>query len=128
MDPLDQVFFLEPGQAPSFDLKGIRIDQLLPREACRRFSAYLVRMQPGQIKKPSFHKEGEELYYVLSGSGTARLGGREYVLKKGCFFRVPPNIVHQFAAGEEPLHLLNFHSPPVFSDHDSYFPEQDRET
>ena len=47
----NKVLFLEPGDAQSFILKGIQIDQLLPREACEQFSAYLVRMEPFQIKK-----------------------------------------------------------------------------
>jgi mannose-6-phosphate isomerase-like protein (cupin superfamily) len=64
---------------------------------------------------------GEELYFVLDGSGVAILGDTEYTLKKGCFFRVPPKTLHQFITRDDPLDLLNFHSPPVFSDHDTYF-------
>ncbi len=85
----NQVVFLEPGRAESFVLEGVQIDQLLPREVCEQFSAYLVRMEPFQIKKPSYHKKGEELYYVISGSGQAVLGGENYDLRAGCFFRVP---------------------------------------
>ena len=121
MTKKNQVFFLEPGEAESFVLKGIRIDQLLPREACEQFSAYVVRMAPAQIKKPSYHKRGEELYYVLSGAGKAALDGKNYELKEGCFFRVPPGIVHQFTTCDEPLCMLNFHSPPVFANKDTYF-------
>ena len=120
-DKKNQVLFVEPGKGESFVLKGIQIDQLLPREVCGQFSAYVVRMDPGQIKKPSFHKKGGELYYVLSGAGTADLDGKEYKLREGCFFRVPPGTVHQFTTGDESLSMLNFHSPPVFSDHDTYF-------
>ena len=119
----NQVLFLEPGNADSFILKGIQIDQLLPREFCEQFSAYVVRMNPRQIKKSSYHKKGEELYYVLSGSGEATLDGKKYELRKGCFFRVPPGVVHQFKTIEEPICMLNFHSPPVFSDKDTYFIE-----
>jgi mannose-6-phosphate isomerase-like protein (cupin superfamily) len=121
MNPKDQVIFLAPNEAESFSLEGVQIDQLLSREACRQFSAYLVRMLPHQIKKASYHKVGEELYYVVSGSGTAQLGDKVYDLKPGCFFRVPPKTLHQFATTDEPLELLNLHSPPVFSDHDTYF-------
>ncbi len=121
MDPKKQVVFLDPEDAPSFELKGIRIDQLLPKKACSQFSAYRVKMQPHQIKKTSYHKVGEELYYVLEGSGVAVLDGTEYLLKKGCFFRVPPSTRHQFITKDDGLDLLNFHSPPVFSDHDTYF-------
>ena len=123
MDPKHAIFFLEPDQAASFNLKGIRIEQLLPREACVQFSAYMVYMEPGQVKMPSFHKKGEELYYVVSGSGQANLGNQQFRLKPGCFFRVPPNTVHTFETQEDSLSILNFHSPPVFSDHDTYFVE-----
>ena len=116
-----QVVFVEPDEASSFELKGIRIDQLLPKEACSQFSAYRVKMKPHQVKKTSYHKVGEELYYVLSGKGLAVLDGKQYVLSQGCFFRVPPNTLHQFITEGDPLDLLNFHSPPVFSDHDTYF-------
>ncbi len=122
-DKKNQILFVEPGEGASFDLKGIQIDQLLPREACEQFSAYVVRMDPGQVKQKSFHKKGEELYYVLSGSGKADLGGKEYQLREGCFFRVPPGTIHQFTTCDEHLAMLNFHSPPVFSDHDTYFVE-----
>ena len=122
-DSKNQVVFIEPEGGESFVLKGIQIDQLLSREACGRFSAYVVKMRAKQVKKPGFHKKGEELYYVISGSGRANLGGRNYVLKPGCFFRVPPSTVHGFTTADEPLHMLNFHSPPVFSDHDTYFAE-----
>ncbi len=121
MDPKKTVVFLQPDKAASFNLRGIEIDQLLPKEACGQFSAYRVKMQPRQVKKASYHKVGEELYYVLEGSGTAILGEEKYALKKGCFFRVPPNTLHQFTTENDSLDLLNFHSPPVFSDHDTYF-------
>ena len=85
-DKKKQVIFVEPGEMESFVLKGIQIDQLLPRGACENFSAYMIRMKPNQIKKNSYHKEGEELYYILSGSGTAVLSGRDYKLREGCFF------------------------------------------
>ena len=120
-DKKKQVLFIKPEEATSFVLKGIQIDQLLPRESCEQFSAYVVRMNPGQIKKPSYHKKGEELYYVISGSGQAVLDGKNYDLRAGCFFRVTPGIVHQFSTSDQPLSILNFHSPPVFPDKDTYF-------
>ena len=122
-DKKKQILFVESGKVETFILKGIKIEQLLPREACERFSAYMVRMKPNQIKKDSYHKKGEELYYILSGTGTAVLGGKDYKLTEGCFFRVPPGTVHQLTTYSESLCMLNFHSPPVFNDKDTYFIE-----
>jgi len=121
MDLKKQVVFVQPEDVSSFELKGICIDQLMPKEASSQFSAYRVRMKPHQVKKTSYHKVGEELYYVLDGSGSAVLDGKKYILTKGCFFRVPPGTLHQFITENDSLDLLNFHSPPVFSDHDTYF-------
>ncbi len=123
MSSKNDVVFVEPSSSPKFKLKGIEIHQLLDRDACSNFSAYLVKLEPHQVKKASFHKKGEELYYVLSGSGQAKLGDASYALKMGCFFRVPPSTIHEFTTEEDSLHLLNFHSPPVFADHDTYFVE-----
>ena len=123
MKTKDEVVFLEPSSSSQFNLKGIQIHQLLDREACNKFSAYLVKLEPHQNKKASFHKKGEELYYVLSGSGQAKLGKTIYSLQEGCFFRVPPGTIHEFTTNEDSLGLLNFHSPPVFPDHDTYFLE-----
>ena len=123
MEPKKKVVFVGPGQGEFFRLKGIDIEQLLARENCKQFSAYRVCMRAHENKKPSYHKSGEELYYVLSGEGIAILANKEFCLKPGCFFRVPPDTLHQFATGDEPLEMLNFHSPPVFADHDTYFPE-----
>lgn len=124
MDPRKKIIFIEPGKGEPFNLQGILIEQLLPTENCKNFSAYLVSMQPHQEKKPSHHKMGEELYYVLSGEGIAVLGDEEYPLRAGCFFRVPPNTVHQFKTREKSLEMLNFHSPPVFADTDTFFSEE----
>ena len=123
MSSKNKVVFVEPSSSPQFNLKGIEIHQLLDRDSCSNFSAYLVKLEPHQVKKASFHKKGEELYYVLSGSGQAKLGDASYSLKPGCFFRVPPSTIHEFTTEGDSLHLLNFHSPPVFADHDTYFVE-----
>ena len=122
-DKKKQVLFVEPGEMESFILNEIQINQLISREACENFSAYVLRMAPSQIKTPSYHKKGEELYYVISGAGKAVLGDMSYKLREGCFFRVPPGTVHQFTAGDKPLCMLNFHSPPVFANKDTYFIE-----
>ena len=123
MNAKNEVVFVEPSSSPQFNLKGIQIHQLLDRDACNNFSAYLVKLEPHQTKKSSFHKKGEELYYVLSGSGQAKIGKTIYHLQEGCFFRVPPSTAHEFTTNEDSLDLLNFHSPPVFPDHDTYFVE-----
>jgi len=66
------------------------------------------------VKKTSYHKLGEELYYVLGGSGSAVLNGKKFLLTKGCFFRVPPDTKHQFITEKDSLDLLNSHQWVLF--------------
>ena len=59
--------------------------------------------------------------FIRVPTSGAFLGGKNYDLRAGCFFRVPPRIVHQFSTSDQPLCILNFHSHPVFPDKDTYF-------
>jgi len=53
-------------------------------------TVYRVRIDPSQRTSVSYHRLAEEYYFVLSGSGTAILDGREYPLAAGDFLRLPP--------------------------------------
>jgi len=74
-------------------------------------TAYRLTIAPGSRTAISYHPEAEELYYVLAGSGTAILDGDSYALKTGDFLRLPANTRHAFITGEEPLTMLDVHSP-----------------
>jgi mannose-6-phosphate isomerase-like protein (cupin superfamily) len=54
------------------------------------------------------HKEVEEVYVVLAGSGTCRLDGEEVPVKRLDAIRVGPSVTRGFAAGAEGLELLVF--------------------
>ena len=69
----------------------------------------------------SYHRRAEEYYYVLSGRGTAVLDGRPYPLAAGGFLRLPPGTTHGFVTEDEPLELLNVHTPGCRPNRDVYF-------
>ncbi len=76
----------------------------------------LQRVKPG--KRHAFahrHKEAEEIYVVVSGSGRVKLDDR--VEEVGLFdaIRVSPSVTRAFEAGDEGLELLAF-SPRTQSD------------
>lgn len=54
------------------------------------------------------HKEVEEVYVVLAGSGTCRLDEEEVPVKRLDAIRVGPSVTRGFAAGAEGLELLVF--------------------
>jgi quercetin dioxygenase-like cupin family protein len=84
-------------------------------------TAYRVTVEPHSRTAISYHREAEEIYYVLSGAGEALLDGQPYSLRAGDFLRLPPGTTHGFVTGEDPLQMLDIHSPGSRPDRDVYF-------
>lgn len=97
------------------------IETLIERQEEGLVTAYRVHIAPGERTAVSYHKVAEELYYVLSGSGTAVLDGQPRAIKAGDLLRLPPGTTHGFITEAEPLHMLNIHSPGCWPDRDVYF-------
>ena len=97
------------------------IESLIPPEDEGAGTAYRVRIEPHQTTSVSYHKIAEEFYYVLSGSGVAVLNGASYALRAGDFLRLPPGTTHGFITHEEPLLMLDIHTPGSRPDHDVFF-------
>jgi quercetin dioxygenase-like cupin family protein len=98
-----------------------RIEPLLDRQEEGAGTVYRVHIAARQTTTISYHRVAEEYYFVLAGSGTALLDGREYRLRAGDFLRLPPGTTHGFTAGEEGLDMLDIHTPGCRPDHDVYF-------
>jgi len=67
------------------------------------------RMKPG--KRQGFghqHEDAEEVYYVVSGSGRARLDDETVELEKDDFLRVAPEVKRRFEAGPDGLEFVVF--------------------
>ena len=84
-------------------------------------TVYRVHIAAHQRTRVSCHRVAEEYYYVLSGRGVALLDGREYPLQPGDFLRLPPGTTHGFVTADEPLELLDIHTPGSRPDRDVYF-------
>jgi mannose-6-phosphate isomerase-like protein (cupin superfamily) len=97
------------------------IETLIPLADEGSATAYRVRIEPHQRTATSYHKVAEELYLVLAGSGVAVLDGVEHVLRAGDFLRLPPGTTHAFITGDEPLVMLDVHTPGSRPDRDVYF-------
>lgn len=98
-----------------------QIESLVPPEEEGAFTAYRVRIEPGQETSESYHKIAEECYYVVEGSGVAMLDDTEHLLEAGDFLRLPPGTRHRFETGESALVMLDLHCPGSRPDRDVYF-------
>ena len=54
------------------------------------------------------HGEAEEVYFVVSGSGRAKLDGEIRELRAHDILRVAPNVMRCFAAGPDGMEILVF--------------------
>jgi mannose-6-phosphate isomerase-like protein (cupin superfamily) len=58
------------------------------------------------------HDRLHDMFYVLDGTLTMRLGDQTTELPAGSFVCVPPGVVHTFSnPGETPVRFLNFNTP-----------------
>jgi mannose-6-phosphate isomerase-like protein (cupin superfamily) len=61
---------------------------------------------------PHRHRQLHDMFYVLDGSLTMRLGDATLELEAGSFVCVPPGVVHTFSnPSETPVRFLNFNTP-----------------
>jgi quercetin dioxygenase-like cupin family protein len=67
---------------------------------------------PGFPGPPHFHERVHDMFYVLDGVLTMRLGDETTELPAGSFVCVPPGVVHSFSnTGDTPVRFLNFNTP-----------------
>ena len=72
-----------------------------------------VSIQPGFAgPPPHVHDRLHDMFYVLEGTLTLRLGDETLELGPGSFACVPPGTVHTFGnRSEQPVRFLNFNTP-----------------
>ena len=123
MRPLLRLLHTRDGEAGSGvqQLGPYGIECLIPLEEEGALTAYRVRVAAGSRTSTSYHVIAEELYYVISGSGTAWLDGVAHELRAGDFFRLPPGTRHAFETAAEDLVMLDIHAPGSRPDRDVYF-------
>lgn len=58
------------------------------------------------------HERLHDMFYVLEGSLTIRLGDQTHSVDAGGFVCVPPGVLHSFSnPGASPVRFLNFNTP-----------------
>ena len=93
------------------DAPDRRVEILTDQEAMH---ATWSRFGPGRDGADRHvHRRHHDVFYVLAGELTLKLGGgEEATAPAGTLVRVPPMVVHGFrTAGDAELRYLNFHAP-----------------
>jgi mannose-6-phosphate isomerase-like protein (cupin superfamily) len=76
---------------------------------------------PGGATERHYHRESEELYFVLEGEGEMEVDGERALVGAGDAILIPPGAWHQIRASEQgSLRILCSCSPP-YRHEDTYF-------
>lgn len=61
------------------------------------------------------HAKSDQWLYVLSGSGKATIGGREYPLSPGSLVLIERGEAHEICNdGDQPLETISIYAPPAY--------------
>jgi mannose-6-phosphate isomerase-like protein (cupin superfamily) len=81
----------------------------------KNLSLGLTILEPGWTSSPHSHGTEEEIWYVLSGTGQAKVGDETIKIAEGTAIYCPPGQSHQLINnGKEDLRVLWAFSPPGF--------------
>lgn len=70
-------------------------------------------VDPGSSSNPHTHPQQEEIFVVLSGTGTISVGGTSVAVRAGSVVLVAPGEEHQLiSSGHEGLRVLSAVAPP----------------
>jgi mannose-6-phosphate isomerase-like protein (cupin superfamily) len=109
--------------APFTTADGSTIRELFGQATTRAEKQSLAEasLPPGGSTERHYHRETEEIYFVLEGSGTMELDGEEAPLAAGDAVLIPPGAWHQItASGGGGLRFVCCCAPP-YSHDDTFF-------
>ena len=100
-------YFLLKDMEAKKPAEGVRI-RVIPGE---RMTMAFFQLEPG-TKIPEHAHPHEQMGTVLKGSIELVIGEEKRVVKQGCAYRVPPNVVHGGRCLETSAEVLETFSPP----------------
>jgi mannose-6-phosphate isomerase-like protein (cupin superfamily) len=102
---------------------GSTIRELLgvPTAPVRNQSLAEATLQPGQATTRHYHREAEEIYYLVGGAGELELDGERRQVSAGDAALIPPGARHQIRADATgALRFLCCCAPP-YRHEDTFF-------
>jgi quercetin dioxygenase-like cupin family protein len=112
---------------PALDLPGRMLRWVVTEENthAQHCSMCVIEVQPGQTVKPAHsHPHGEEIIYLLSGSGRIWIEGEIGAVTQGCAILFPQGKVHMLQnASNEVMKVACFFAPATNLDNYKFFEE-----
>ena len=114
--------FLHEAEAEELDLPGRHLRWLVAADRLNatHCSACVIRVAPGEKVRPAHsHPHGEEVIYIIRGSGRVLVAGEIAPVREGTTVLFPQGAVHMLHnTGDEEMKVVCFFAPPT--DLDNY--------
>lgn len=73
----------------------------------------IMSLKPGEDIGEETHDDGDQLLYLVKGTGVVVIEGKEVAFEKGSIFCVPMGTRHNVKnLGDEPMKLFTVYAPP----------------
>jgi len=89
------------------------------RAPLRKLDVAYATVFPGATSPPHFHRETEELYFIVEGDGVMIIDGVATPIRPGDSVRIPTYTVHSIRAGSGGVKFMVATSPPYCIDDDN---------
>jgi uncharacterized cupin superfamily protein len=100
----------------ALDLPGRMLRWVVTRENtdARHCTMCVIQVQPGQTVRPAHsHPNGEEVIYIVHGSGRVMIDGVVEPVREGCAVLFPQGSVHMLQnSGDKVMKVACFFAPP----------------
>ena len=103
-----------PGTGQPISLRGSTLNFVTDDENSGEKLTTLIYEGAADVQgpPPHYHKETAEVIYMLEGTISVEMAGRQMVADPGSFVYIPPNVVHSWSnSGGEPVKFLGFGLP-----------------
>lgn len=111
---------IEPLDLPGRQLRWLVTGETTGAKCC---TMCVIEVQPGETVRPAHsHPNGEEIIYMIRGSGRVMIEGEVKPVKAGCAVLFPKGNVHMLQnSGSEPMKVACFFAPPTSLDNYKFF-------
>jgi quercetin dioxygenase-like cupin family protein len=101
---------------PALDLPGRHLRWVVTKKTtnAQHCTMCVIEVQPGQTVRPAHsHPNGEEVIYIVRGSGRVMIDGVVEPVREGCAVLFPQGSVHMLQnSGDEEMKVACFFAPP----------------
>ena len=116
---------IHESDAESLDLPGRNLRWLVNADllGAKHLSMCVITVEPGQTVRPAHsHPNGEEVIYIVSGSGRVMVNGEVSAVREGTAVLFPQGEVHMLRnSGDTQMKVACFFAPATNLDNYKFF-------